>query len=46
LSVPLIDGFEAFCLGGAAFFGFRASLLLFCSPLAMLIFLSLPDVAS
>jgi hypothetical protein len=30
LLLPFVDGFEAFCFGGPAFFGFRASLLPFC----------------
>ena len=27
LSIPLSDGLDAFCLGGASFLGFRISLL-------------------
>ncbi len=35
VGVPFSDGLEAFCLGGSGFFGFRASRLPRCCPLAM-----------
>ena len=34
-TIPFVDGFEAFCFGGAAFFGLRNSLLPLRSLLAI-----------
>ena len=34
--LPFVEGLDAFCFGGPTFFGFLASLLPLCWPLAML----------